>query len=85
MHAATVSTLCEIEKKLVIKEDNNSAGRTVLASDAAGSDDSRIIGGYKQENDHFIACIKKRKQPLTNFADAAKTMELAEEIMRGAL
>ena len=36
--------------------------------------------GQWHENRHFIDCIKEGRQPLTNFADAAKTMELVERI-----
>ena len=38
------------------------------------------IYGYLQESQHFIECVKKNKQPLTNFKDALKTMKLVEEI-----
>ena len=84
MHAPGISTICEIEKTLVIKE-GDPVGKTYRAEEVAGSTEARICGGYKQENDHFIECIKKGKQPLTHFADAAKTMELAEAIMLGGL
>ena len=36
--------------------------------------------GQWHENRHFIDCIKEGRQPLTNFAESAKTMELVERI-----
>ena len=38
--------------------------------------------GFWHENRHFIDCVKEGRQPLTHFADAAKTMELVEQIHR---
>ena len=85
MHAPTVSALCEIENTLILKEDNDAVGRTVSAVELVGSEDGRLRGGYKQENDHFVECIRTGKQPQTNFADAARTMELADALTRGVL
>ena len=36
--------------------------------------------GFWHENRHFIDCVKEGRQPLTNFADAAKSMELVDRI-----
>jgi len=41
------------------------------------------IDGSFQMNRHFIDCIKENKQPLTNFGDAVKTMELVRGILSG--
>ena len=84
MHTAGASALCEIEHTLILREEGEDE-RIVKSAELMGSDDTRITGGYKQENDHFIKCIQKGMQPCSNFADAARTMELAEEIMRGDL
>jgi virulence factor len=36
--------------------------------------------GFLHENRHFIDCIKQGKEPVTNFSDAVKTMELVDRI-----
>ena len=36
--------------------------------------------GFWHENRHFIDCVREGRQPLTHFADAAKSMELVEQI-----
>lgn len=58
---------------------------TVTGEQLTGSTASRITYGYLDENRHFIACILNDEQPLTNFTDAAKTMDLVERIKRFGL
>ena len=38
--------------------------------------------GFWHENRHFIDCAKNGRQPSSHFADAVKSMELVEEILR---
>lgn len=40
--------------------------------------------GFWQESRHFVDCIKAGKQPTSHFADAVKSMELVEQILRAA-
>ena len=47
-----------------------------------GDDDSVNWMGFWHEDRHFIDCVKEGRQPLTHFADAAKSMELVDEIYR---
>lgn len=46
----------------------------------AGTDAQYKFYGFYQQARHFIDCIKQGKQPQTNFADAVKSMELADRI-----
>ena len=39
-------------------------------------------GGYKQEDADFIKAILTKTDPLCTIADAAKSLELAERLMR---
>ena len=48
----------------------------------SSDDDSLNWMGFWHEDRHFIDCIKEGRQPQTHFADAVKTMELAEHIHR---
>ena len=41
------------------------------------------LDGSFQINRNFIDCIKADKQPITNFGDAVKTMEVIKEILSG--
>jgi predicted dehydrogenase len=50
-----------------------------------GTTDRRITYGYLEETRHFISCILNDEMPLTNFTDAAKTMDLVERIERFAI
>jgi len=38
--------------------------------------------GFWHENRHFVDCVRERRQPASHFADAVKTMELVERIIR---
>jgi len=50
-----------------------------------GCREFHVLYGYLQENRHFIDCVKIDEEPETNFADAAKTMELVERVKASAL
>lgn len=50
-----------------------------------GTTDRRITYGYFDETKHFITCILRDEEPLTNFVDAARTMDLVERIERFAV
>ncbi len=50
-----------------------------------GTTDRRITYGYFEETRHFITCILQNELPLTNFTDAARTMDLVERIEGFAL
>jgi predicted dehydrogenase len=50
-----------------------------------GTTDRRITYGYLDETRHFISCILNDETPLTNFTDAARTMDLVERIERFAI
>jgi virulence factor len=39
--------------------------------------------GFWHEHRHFMDCIKEGRQPSAHFADAVKTMELVDRILRG--
>jgi virulence factor len=85
MHNPRMSILCEPEAELVIMEGSSGERRKLTAREASGSEDARIVGGYKQENDHFIECLRAGRQPQPNFAEVAKSSELVERIWQGKL
>ncbi|HEX6971287.1 MAG TPA: Gfo/Idh/MocA family oxidoreductase [Limnochordia bacterium] len=51
----------------------------------AGTRSQYKFYGFYQQARHFIDCIKSGRQPATHFADAVKTMELADRIRAAAV
>ena len=51
----------------------------------AGSDELYVYGGFQAKNREFIDALKSGVQPQSCFADALKTMEVAERILAQAL
>jgi len=57
----------------------------LTGEELAGSSDNRITYGFLRESEHFLTCVRDGVQPISNFADAAKTMRLCETIEQGDL
>ena len=53
---------------------------SITLPEAAKTDAPHHVHGFFGENRHFIDCVKKGKEPICNFADSAKTMELVQKI-----
>lgn len=60
--------------------DGSNDGVEITAQQAAGSDAHHKTYGFFDENRHFIDCLKNGREPMTNFEDAVKTMELVDRI-----
>lgn len=80
MHAKGISAFAEPDDKAVIYKDNKEKGEVFSTQEIAGSEKIHKYAGFFTENRHFIDCLKTGKQPLTNFSDAVKTMELVDRI-----
>jgi virulence factor len=80
MHAKGISAYVEPEVKAVIYKDNKEEGTVLESSEVAGGKEFFRVAGFYAENRHFIDCLKSKKSPMTNFADACKTMELVDKI-----
>ncbi len=85
MHAEGVSVVVDIDRAMVVRADDAEEEASSDVRDVAGSDDFRVYYGFRNEDRHFIDCVKRGELPETNLADAARTMELAELIERGTL
>ena len=68
------------EDKAIIYKDNSDKPEVISVTDMFGDADLYQYAGFLQENRHFIDCVKEGKEPLTNFADSVKTMELVDKI-----
>lgn len=80
MHGKGICTFVNPENSAVIYKDGKEEGEVVSASEIAGGKELFKIAGFYDENKHFIECIKTKRQPQTNFADALKTMEFVDRI-----
>ena len=80
MHAKGISAFAEPDDKMIVYKDNKEEGEILSTQEAAKSKDMHKYAGFFAENRHFIDCLKSDKQPMTNFSDAIKTMELVDRI-----
>jgi virulence factor len=81
MHAPNVCVEAEHETKGYLYADGDTVGIEYDARKIAGGDDLYIFGGFQRKHREFIDCLKEGRQPSSNFADALKTMEVAEKIL----
>ncbi len=71
------------EEKVLIYRDGKEEPEEISIKQEFGENAPLFqYAGFLQENRHFIDCIKEGKEPLTNFSEAVKTMELVEKIYR---
>jgi virulence factor len=85
MHAPGICAEAEHEGKGYLYADGDVKGREFDTRQVAGSDEFYIYGGFQAKNREFIDCLKTRRQPSSNFADALKTVEVAEKILAQSL
>jgi len=85
MHAKGISAFAEPDAQAVIYKDNEEKGEILLTQEVAKSKERHKYSGFFAENRHFIDCLKEGKQPMTNFSDSVKTMELVDRIYRSQM
>ncbi|MFC5653794.1 Gfo/Idh/MocA family protein [Paenibacillus solisilvae] len=85
MHAPNICVEAEHEGKGYLYADGDTTGIEYDAREISGSNEMYILGGFQAKHREFIDCLKEGKQPPSNFADALKTMEVAEKIIAQAL
>ena len=85
MHAPGICAEAEIEGKARLYADGDTTGTEFDTRQVAGSDDLHVFGGFQAKNREFIDALKARTQPASCFADALKTMEVADTILAQAL
>ncbi len=81
MHAPGICAEAEHEGKGVLYADGDTAGIWYDTREVAGSDELYQYGGFRAKHREFIDCVKTKQQPSSCFADALKTMEVAEKIL----
>ena len=81
MHAPGICVEAEHEGKGRLYADGDTQGVEFDTRQVAGSDAFHVYGGFQAKNREFIDAVKSGTQPASCFADAIKTMEVAEIIL----
>jgi predicted dehydrogenase len=81
MHAPGICAEAEHEGKGTLFADGDTTGTTFDTREVAGSDQLWGFGGFRNKNRNFIDAVKSGTQPDSCFADAVKTMEVADKIL----
>jgi virulence factor len=85
MHAPGICAEAEHEGKGFLYADGETKGVEYDTREVAGSDENFVYGGFQAKNREFIDAIKGGRLPGSHFADALKTMEVAEKMLAHAL
>ena len=81
LHAPGICAEADLESTGRLYADGDTRGVEYDAREVAGSDDLHVFGGFQAKHREFIDCLKTGAQPGSCFADALKTMEVAERIL----
>jgi len=85
MHAPGICAEAEHEGKGYLYADGDTTGAEYDTRQVAGSEENFVFGGFQAKNREFIDGVKSGTLPGSHFADALKTMEVAEKILAQAL
>jgi len=85
MHADGISAFVNPDDRALVYADGSDEPTVITTQQAAGSDEDRVYLGFEAENRHFVDSIRAFSEPLTNFADAARSMELVQRIYRAQI
>jgi predicted dehydrogenase len=85
MHAPGICAEAEHEGKGRLYADGDTQGVEYDTREVAGSDQLFVYGGFQAKNRQFIDAVRRGEQPPSCFADAVKTMEVAERILAHTL
>ena len=84
MHAPGICAESELEQHGTLYAGGDTQGVHYTARDVAGSDELHIVAGFQAKNRQFIDAVQTRTPPASSFADALKTMEVAETVLAQA-
>ncbi len=85
MHSPGICAEAEHEAKGYLYADGDTKGVEYDTREVAGSDELYVYGGFQAKHREFVDCLKSGQQPASHFADALKTMEVAERILAMSL
>jgi len=81
IHGNRICAEAEHEGKGVLYADGDTQGVWYDTREVAGSDELWAYGGFRNKNREFIDAVKVGHFPSSCFADAVKTMEVADRIL----
>jgi virulence factor len=79
-HGGDVAVYSDDQHRAELFTGESATPTVLLGRDLARSMADHHLFGFFGENRHFIESIQNSIEPVTNFADAVKTMRLAEQI-----
>jgi virulence factor len=85
MHARGICAEADIEGEGRIYKHNDAVGIPYQAGEVAGGEEFYIRGGFLAKSQEFMTAIREQSLPSSHFADAVKTMEIAERITAAEL
>lgn len=85
MHAPGICAEAEHEGEGRLFADGDTKGVVYETRAVAQSNEIFVFGGFQAKNRQFIDALKGGTQPESNFADALKTMTVADTILAQAL
>jgi virulence factor len=85
MHGKGISAFVDPEKQAYVYKDGEKEAEILNAKDLSKSEELFKFAGFFDENKHFIKSVRENALPETNFADAVKTMELADKIYNSTI
>lgn len=85
IHGQGICAEAEHEGKGALYADGDTNGVWYDTKEAAGGGELWQYGGFRDKNREFIDCVKAGRFPSSCFADAVKTMEVAERILAAGL
>jgi predicted dehydrogenase len=85
LHARGMIARVDVEKEMRVFVDDGNEPECFSPAEVGGSDDYVVTRGFRNENAHFIDCIRNGVQPETNMGDSVKTMELVDRIYHSLL
>lgn len=80
MHGSGISVFASLRDGARVLIEGEEAPDLPQQFGPAPTDDPLRHYGFREENRHFVDCLLAERQPATNLADAAKSMELADQI-----
>jgi len=81
MHAPGICAEAEHEVGGTLYADGDTQGVRYDTREVAGSKELHVYGGFQARHREFLDAVRAGKQPSSCFADAVKTMEIAEMIL----
>ena len=85
MHAPGICAEAEHEGEGRLYADGDTIGVRYDTREAAGSAELFVYGGFQARSREFLDAVRAGRQPSSCFADALKTMEVAEKILAQGL